>query len=487
MFAKCIYTAFLLLTFATAFAQPPAMGLEFNHPAYAAAPALPNYGKGSQFGTMPFSVDLRQYAPYCGHQGDIASCTAWATAYSAYSIERAIRAGNTLRDAITRDAYSAMYVYHHIKVDECTGGAYLTETMKFLESKGDWYSRAFESDNCGDRPSVHFAQQAMNHRTEGYATIFPYGEAADQKIHRTKLMLSNNKPVVIGMALRANFVDIAAGEAYWNPEAGDTRYAGGHAMTVVGYDDRRQAFLLMNSWGRDWGIDGFIWVRYADYGKYCKYGYVLFVGNPGNDVSPDVPASLSGTFGFRYMEPAAGDLTFQNAQPRWNGNYYELVRQDWTLSDRFQLIAMNTRPDEYVSVFSLDPNGETNIHWPKQQNLSVYFDGMNEVSINPIAGTEIVIPGEESAFALEERGDDYLCVLFSSQPISDFKEVVAAVQNGSGSFNTRLQQALGRRLIPTSQINYDVTTGTNRQPLMSFSAESSQGHIVPLVLKVTMQ
>ena len=31
---------------------------------------------------------------------------------------------------------------------------------------------------------------------------------------------------------------------------------------LVGWDDNKQAWLIKNSWGKDWGEDGFGWVKY---------------------------------------------------------------------------------------------------------------------------------------------------------------------------------------------------------------------------------
>jgi hypothetical protein len=35
-----------------------------------------------------------------------------------------------------------------------------------------------------------------------------------------------------------------------------------HAIELVGWDDAKQAWLLKNSWGTSWGIDGFMWIKY---------------------------------------------------------------------------------------------------------------------------------------------------------------------------------------------------------------------------------
>lgn len=42
------------------------------------------------------------------------------------------------------------------------------------------------------------------------------------------------------------------------------RIQGGHAILIRGVSVRRQAVLLHNSWGRDWGINGTAQLRFAD-------------------------------------------------------------------------------------------------------------------------------------------------------------------------------------------------------------------------------
>lgn len=36
-----------------------------------------------------------------------------------------------------------------------------------------------------------------------------------------------------------------------------------HAVTIVGWDDAKQAWLVKNSWGPNWGESGYVWVRYG--------------------------------------------------------------------------------------------------------------------------------------------------------------------------------------------------------------------------------
>ena len=51
-------------------------------------------------------------------------------------------------------------------------------------------------------------------------------------------------------------------------------------MCVVGYDDFKYggAFEVMNSWGEEFGDDGFIWIKYSDFYKLVQEAYVFDVG-----------------------------------------------------------------------------------------------------------------------------------------------------------------------------------------------------------------
>ncbi len=48
----------------------------------------------------------------------------------------------------------------------------------------------------------------------------------------------------------------------YNEEVASDRDGGGHAVVIVGWDDDKGAWLIKNSWGTDWGMDGFGWLGY---------------------------------------------------------------------------------------------------------------------------------------------------------------------------------------------------------------------------------
>ncbi len=52
---------------------------------------------------------------------------------------------------------------------------------------------------------------------------------------------------------------------------------GSHAMLVVGFDSARDAFLVLNSWGQDFGDRGYVWIARAIINRLAQDAWVLDV------------------------------------------------------------------------------------------------------------------------------------------------------------------------------------------------------------------
>jgi C1A family cysteine protease len=55
---------------------------------------------------------------------------------------------------------------------------------------------------------------------------------------------------------------------------------GGHAVSIVGYDDTKRAWIIRNSWGPTWGDNGFAYISYDDQSGIgdSTWGYVIGTG-----------------------------------------------------------------------------------------------------------------------------------------------------------------------------------------------------------------
>ena len=69
-------------------------------------------------------------------------------------------------------------------------------------------------------------------------------------------------------------------DGLWNP-SNTGNGTSGHAMCVVGYDNYKYggSFRVVNSWGKDYGDNGFLWIRYNDFKKYAKEIYLFQLDN----------------------------------------------------------------------------------------------------------------------------------------------------------------------------------------------------------------
>lgn len=67
-------------------------------------------------------------------------------------------------------------------------------------------------------------------------------------------------PVMATLRIYTDFIGYAGG--VYKQTTGDL--VGGHAIAIIGYDDSKQAYIIRNSWGTDWGIDGYGYVAYSN-------------------------------------------------------------------------------------------------------------------------------------------------------------------------------------------------------------------------------
>jgi hypothetical protein len=71
--------------------------------------------------------------------------------------------------------------------------------------------------------------------------------------------IANIGPVLAGMAVFNDFFAYSSGMYVKTSGSG---FAGYHCISVVGYDDNQQCWIIKNSWGTGWGESGFCRIRY---------------------------------------------------------------------------------------------------------------------------------------------------------------------------------------------------------------------------------
>jgi C1A family cysteine protease len=80
------------------------------------------------------------------------------------------------------------------------------------------------------------------------------------------------------MMVGGSFMQEMKDRELWIPTNDDYNMMGfGTMQCVIGYDDRKEggAFQIMNSWGKDWGVNGIGWVLYKDFKHFVREAYGL--------------------------------------------------------------------------------------------------------------------------------------------------------------------------------------------------------------------
>lgn len=229
---------------------------------------------------LPAKISYRKYCPEPRLQKG-ATCVAWSSAYSAYSTQTNIQMNITNSDQKWARAFDPNFIYNFIRNESdfnCELGTLIYNALITLENYGCKPNIWEPWIKCSD-------SETFNEFTLAVASnfkIITFGIIKmENLVENTKAALYFEEPVVIGMNLTESFMNGSAlSYGKWNPKPGESD-AGGHSMSVIGYDDYKYggAFEVMNSYGVTYGDKGFIWISYKDYAEKVKEAYVMTTQN----------------------------------------------------------------------------------------------------------------------------------------------------------------------------------------------------------------
>jgi C1A family cysteine protease len=74
-----------------------------------------------------------------------------------------------------------------------------------------------------------------------------------------KFAICEELPIAFGSMLYENFEKLDENGVVPLPSG---NMVGGHAMLIVGYDDGKKLFKVLNSWGSSWGLNGCCFMTY---------------------------------------------------------------------------------------------------------------------------------------------------------------------------------------------------------------------------------
>lgn len=424
---------------------------------------------------LPESANLQKFAPGVGNQGQQGSCVAWSSAYAARSILESTRTGQ-IGDNVR---FSPSFLYNQIGLDACQG-SYIERAMEYMTKQGSVPYNAFpyNEHDCSSQPDQQLVQQASQYKMRGFnrLTVGDRNDVID--LNAIKQNLSQGAPVAIGMMVGQSFMQNMMGKDLWQPEAGDKSMQGfgGHAMCVVGYDDKKYggSFLLMNSWGPEWGTNGFAWVQYPVFKYFVREAYGLEpmqrTGTAANQafeceiglVRVDYDASKKKTIPGGYLPlRTKGDNKFITASAAKKG-------------DRFKIEVKNTT-ECYVYVFGKETDGTSYTLFPYPRT-----DNPTKTKYAPFCGIAgyRLFPKDKS-LTLDSIGTrDMMAVVLSKKPLDWYKLNQQISQHPTQDYGARLNTALGSQLI--KGVRYQ----SNGKGSMGFSTSGNDNDVVACIVEI---
>lgn len=201
------------------------------------------------------SVDLREWASPVENQGHLGSCTGQAVV-GAYELLLNKEVPAKFTDL------SRLFVYYNARALENMinedAGAYMRDAVKAVQKFGVCSELAWPYliESFAMAPSISSYEDAKSRNIKNYYRVSGLNDILDA--------INKDYPVVFSMRVYESFEDLY--DSYTTvrmPKAYETNSPiGAHAMCFVGYDLKRKLLLARNSFGTDWGMNGYCWIPF---------------------------------------------------------------------------------------------------------------------------------------------------------------------------------------------------------------------------------
>lgn len=289
---RFVYLTVLCAAIAPALAQSPDADFDPPDTEYTTGASLTPKAKLRSFPTtpeyrafLPPSADLSASLPLPGSQGRQGSCVSWAVGYAVRAYYTRAHDGRDNRRA--ENIPSPAFIHNSVSSRTrlpgdrmACHGAYIPAALAHLEfgtlSLRDY---PYRDDRC---PEPTEAQESRRFQLARFR-IERWFRVDTGKLDQIKAELAQGHPVVFARVFARSF-DRHRGAGVYARRRGEADGRGGHAIAIVGYDEKRQAMRIMNSWGRRWGDRGYAWVSYAEF-----VDQEAFVMRPVKAVEPPAP------------------------------------------------------------------------------------------------------------------------------------------------------------------------------------------------------
>jgi len=234
--------------------------------------------------SLPASVDLTANAMPPGNQGEVGSCAAWASDYTALGYWENYQ-------GISGGGLEPMYTYSQVTggVDR---GSTIESNLTVDEQQGVDNQADYSQGNFDyvDMPTAAERAHAVNWKLTSFNDL-PIQTSSTSTLTQQSIegALAAGTPVVIGIPVFLNFEYItSANHGLYTGPSGE--FLGYHAITALGYNST--GLRIENSWGTYWGDSGYATLSWSFVNGYVDdavaVGSLVIAQPPANTSPPTV-------------------------------------------------------------------------------------------------------------------------------------------------------------------------------------------------------
>lgn len=243
------------------------------------------------------TVDLRKFFTPVKNQLDLGSCTSFA-ATAMY--EAMMNRNGAVGDSDMSPAY--LYYYSNILKGRPAGGSNFHEQLEVLGSKGVCHENlyVYDADSPATKPSDRADEDAQLHRVITAMQIPLINEPdKSETLKRNHQILTSalteGYPVGISLKIYDNLGKDGAFVLHPD-DAPKAKEEGWHAMVIVGYSEENNFYIVRNSWGVNFGEEGYCYIpsAYIDDPEYMDFACIITEITDGAEQGrADVPTVLA--------------------------------------------------------------------------------------------------------------------------------------------------------------------------------------------------
>ncbi len=147
-------------------------------------------------------------------------------------------------------------------VDGDCGGGYAYKVFEWMVDHNKNLEKESVVPDAGVNQACSGGVPATNFYATDWGIVDPSGDISKiASVANIKSAICQYGPVAASVQVTTLFQNYTNG-VFYEFASNYGSPSSNHAILIVGWDDDKGAWLMKNSWGTDWGEDGYMWIKY---------------------------------------------------------------------------------------------------------------------------------------------------------------------------------------------------------------------------------